>query len=68
MSKRGKLKYQDFGFTMPINDPTVDKPPYHYRNIECMSITYETEYESAALMVPEELEFADDPPIVNVMV
>ena len=68
MVKKGKLKFDDFGYTMPVNDPTVDRPPYYYRNIESMCITYETDYEEVAKIVPAELEFADERPIVQVMV
>jgi len=68
MGRFGKLKTADFGYTMPVNDPAVDRPPYYYRNIESMCITYETDYETAAEMVPVDLEFADDPPVVQVMI
>ena len=32
-----------------------------------MYIAYETDYESAAQMLPEPLEFADDPPVAGIM-
>ena len=65
--KKGKLRYEDFGYTMPVNDPVICCPPYHYRSIEAMYILYETDYESAAQMLPEPLEFTQDPPLAGLM-
>lgn len=67
MAKKGKLKVQDFGYTMPVSDPAHCSPPFLYRGIEAFTIVYETDYESAAQMLPEPLEFSSDPPVAGLM-
>ena len=51
----GQLTPNKFGFTMPASNPPIDRPPYHFRNIESMTITYETPTEAAAALLPEGL-------------
>jgi acetoacetate decarboxylase len=68
MSKKGKMTFGQFGYTMPVHDAIVKEPPYYYRNIESMCITYETDYESVAQITPAELEFTQENPIVQVMI
>ena len=67
MGKKGKLSFDNFGYTMPVSDPAHCSPPYLYRNIDAFYIAYETDYETAAQMLPEPLEFADDPPVAGLM-
>lgn len=67
MGKKGLLKMSDFGYTMPVTDPVCDSPPYFFRNVDLFAITFETDYESAAVMVPDLVEFAHDVPRASVM-
>lgn len=65
---KGKLKYEDFGMIIPVTDAAASKPPIYYRNAEVISITYKTNYETAAKMLPEELEFAGDYPTATILI
>lgn len=67
MSKKGLLKFDDFGYSMPVTDPAYSEPPYYYRSIEAISVSYETDYESVATMLPEPLTFTNDPPVATLM-
>jgi len=58
----GKLKVDDFGYTMPVQAPDVGPPPYYYRGAEIIYVEWETDYEVVSQLVPEELVFAHDPP------
>ncbi len=69
MGLKGKLDIKDyFGEVVPVTDPACCKPLHLYRNITMMAVTYETDYDAVAGMLPKELEFANDPPQVTVMV
>lgn len=63
----GKLKVGDFGYTMPIQDPIIGPPPYLYRGFEAIYMEWETDYESASQLLPEDLVFAYDPPHAFIM-
>lgn len=65
MGKPGLLTFENAGFAMPITNSPYPKPPYH-SYIENLHITYETDYDAVAHMLPAELEFADENPIVNI--
>jgi len=60
MSVRGSLKSGQLGFSMPPYAPLFPKPPYYYNNATLMIFKYVTN-ESAARMVPEQVELADPP-------
>lgn len=51
----GQLSPGNFGFTMPVSNPPIDRPPYYFRNIESMTFVYETPTEAAAALLPEGL-------------
>lgn len=51
----GRFTPDRFGFTMPASNPPIDRPPYHFRNIESMTFVYDTPTEAAAALLPEGL-------------
>ncbi len=51
----GQMTPEKFGFTMPVSNPPIDRPPYYFRNIESMTFVYETPTEAAAAILPEGL-------------
>lgn len=51
----GAMTPDKFGFTMPVSNPPIDRPPYYFRNIESMTFVYETPTEAAAALLPEGL-------------
>lgn len=68
MNRRGLLQFDDFGFALPVTNPSYGKPPYHMRAYESLSVSFESDYDSAAPFLPSPLEFANDAPIVNISV
>lgn len=64
---KGKLQYKDFGKIIPVTDPASAEPPIYYRNAEVLAVTYETDYESAAALLPEELSFAGAVPTATLL-
>lgn len=53
MALKGKLRVEDFGFSMPVDAPTYPTPPAPMRDIETIRIDYETDPEAAARLVPD---------------
>ena len=51
----GRLSPENFGFVMPVSSPPIDRPPYHFRNMESMTFVYETPAEAAAAILPQGL-------------
>ncbi|VTU46376.1 putative acetoacetate decarboxylase (plasmid) [Variovorax sp. SRS16] len=51
----GRFSPENFGFTMPVSNPPIDRPPYYFRNVESMSFVYETSTEAAASILPQGL-------------
>ena len=62
MSRKGQLKFDQFGFSMPITDPYVPGPPTWARGGEQFMISFEMDYDSIAHRVPELLELDGDVP------
>ena len=67
MAQQGRLKVANFGASMPVTGEAVQKPPFYYRNMEMMFITYETDPEAALDWLPEALEL-DEPALATVIV
>jgi len=58
MEKEGRLTKEQFGYTMPVDAPLFTKPPIYYHDVEAISITYETDEDSALDILPAGLELA----------
>lgn len=56
--KPGKLTKKQFGPSMPVTGPAVQEPPFWYRNMEMMFVTYRTDEAAAQRILPEGLELA----------
>ena len=56
MSKKGRLIKKNFGYSMPVDAPLYGKPPIYYKDVEGIFISYETDEDAAADMLPEGLE------------
>ena len=61
MAKKGLLKFEEFGVTIPVTDPYVPGPPT-YALGDTFRISFEMDYDSVAHRLPEPLEFLNDPP------
>lgn len=67
MARLGQLKVTDFGASMPVTGEAVQKPPYYYRHMEMMFITYRTDPDAALAWLPEPLEL-DEPALATVII
>ena len=67
MGQQGKLKVEDFGGSMPVTGEAVQKPPFYYRDMEMMFLTYRTDEAAAAAWLPEALEL-DEPCLATVII
>lgn len=67
MARKGELKVDDYGATMPVTGEAVQKPPFYYRNMEMMFITYRTDPDAAAAWLPDVMEL-DEPALATVIV
>ena len=59
MGKMGKLTPDQFGATIPVTAPATQSPPFYYRNMELMIITYKTNPEDALDILPDGLELVE---------
>src|SRR3972149_834196 len=61
----GRLGKDRFGYSMPVDAPLYQRPPFYYRDARALTIMYETDAESAQDLLPEGLELplpANAPP------
>ena len=56
---KGKLTVDDYQATMPVTGEAVQKPPFYYRNMEIMLLTYRTDTEAALAWLPDALELEE---------
>jgi acetoacetate decarboxylase len=49
----GRLDREHFGASMPVDAPYYQSPPFYYRNAQAMIVSYETEAEAAAGLLPK---------------
>lgn len=52
----GRLTRERFGFSMPVDAPLYQAPPFYYRDARALTVLYETEEEAAQNILPEGLE------------
>lgn len=58
MARMGRLNKSNIGFSMPVDAPLYSRPPIHYRDVEAISFTYETDEEAVLDILPGGLEIA----------
>ncbi len=52
MTADGRLTPDKFGFALPLDSPVYPKPPVFYRDMDNISIAYETDEEAALEVLP----------------
>lgn len=67
MAKYGQLTKSQFGPSMPVNAPAVQSPPFYYRNMEMIIVSYHTDEEGALRLLPEGLELIE-PAIASIII
>ncbi len=61
MGLRGRLTKEHFAFTMPVDAPLYQQPPFYYKDVQLALFEYETDAEAAASLLPAPLELTDTP-------
>ena len=56
MAKKGRLTKERFGYGMPVDAPLFARPPIYYKDVEAISIVYETDEDAALDLLPDGLE------------
>jgi len=59
MAQIGRLTLDKMGYSMPVDAPAYQAPPYHYRNAQAISIKFETDLDSALDALPAPLELIE---------
>lgn len=52
----GRLSKDRFGYSMPVDAPLYQRPPFYYRDARSLTIIYETDAQAAQELLPEGLE------------
>jgi acetoacetate decarboxylase len=55
-TRKGKLTRDKFGASMPVDAPYYQSPPFYYRDARSLTVTFETDPDAAAELLPEGLE------------
>lgn len=61
MGKRGQLTADQANHAMPVDAPLYHKPPFYFRDVQAISIQYETDEAALAALLPDVLELPDNP-------
>jgi len=54
--RKGQLTRDKFGASMPVDAPYYQSPPFYYRDARSLTVTFETDPDAAAEILPEGLE------------
>ena len=54
--RKGRLTRDKFGASMPVDAPYYQSPPFYYRDARSLTVTFETDPDAAAELLPEGLE------------
>jgi len=57
MGLNGRLTKDKFGYSMPVDDPLY-RPPFQYRDMHSITVSYETDPDAALDLLPEGLELS----------
>jgi acetoacetate decarboxylase len=59
MGQMGRLKLDHMGFSMPVDAPAYQLPPYHYRNVQAIAVSFETDVDAALAAIRAPLTLAE---------
>lgn len=59
MARTGQLKLDAMGYSMPVDAPAYQRPPYHYRNVEAIAVSFETDVDAALAAIPAPLALVE---------
>lgn len=56
---QGRLTLDRMGYSMPVDAPAYQAPPYHYRNAQAIAVKFETDLDAALDVLPAPLELIE---------
>ncbi len=59
MPKTGRLTLKKMGYSMPVDSPAYQAPPYHYRNAQAIAVKFETDLDAALEALPAPLQLIE---------
>jgi len=59
LPKTGRLTLEKMGYSMPVDSPAYQAPPYHYRNAQAIAIKFETDLDAALEALPAPLQLIE---------
>lgn len=59
MAMQGRLNLKDSGYSMPVDAPAYQKPPFYYRGAKSIAVAFETDPEAALVALPEPLSLSN---------
>ena len=59
MPKTGRLTPEKMGYSMPVDSPAYQAPPYHYRNAQAIAVKFETDLDAALEALPAPLQLIE---------
>jgi len=57
--KTGRLTLEKMGYSMPVDSPAYQAPPYHYRNAQAIAVKFETDLDAALEALPAPLQLIE---------
>lgn len=58
---QGAFEKEDFGFSLPLDQPLYPKPPIEYRDATILTYVYHTDVDAAAALLPSKLTLKENP-------
>jgi len=59
LPKTGRLTLEKMGYSMPVDSPAYQAPPYHYRNAQAIAVKFETDLDAALEALPAPLQLIE---------
>src|SRR2546430_9610606 len=59
MVKHGRLSLKTAGYSMPVDAPAYQRPPFYYRGSRAIAVVFETDVEAALDALPAPLAISE---------
>lgn len=59
MAKQGRLNLSRFGYSMPVDAPAYQRPPFYYKGARSIAVVFETDPDAALEAIPEPLALSE---------
>ena len=59
MAKQGRLSLSRFGYSMPVDAPAYQRPPFYYKGARSITVAFETDPDAALEAIPAPLALSE---------